>query len=147
MDHKLTLIRPRPGDWLTAAYWYHADNDEERKEGENKITDVIFEMAWDCKVRTKPIEWEYVDPMSPRVPDPPKGMMGNVKCVIGAAEVYGSLKTGPDFTDEIEPHQRELLRQATRRKFYEAGGFELTDEEADSIINEFAPTTAARRPH
>jgi len=141
------LIKPHKGDWLRSAYWYYADNPEAAKEAEDKITDHIFEMAWEYKVRTKPIVWEHVLPGDPQVPDPPKNMMGNIKCAIGAAEVLHSLKMGPDFTDEIEPYQLALLRDATRRKFMEAGGIDLSDEECDEIINEFAPETAAKRPH
>jgi len=143
----VTLIRPRKGDWITSAIWYNADLPKDRETAEDAVTDVIFEMAWENKVRTKPIEWEHVDPMDPRVPTPPDHMQGNIMCAIGAAEVVHDLRLGSDFTSEIDLPDLIRLREATKKQFHMSGGLEMTDEEADELINEFAPEVAAKRPN
>lgn len=143
----VALIRPRPGDWLESAFWYNADGPEAFKEAEDKVTDSIFELAWEHKVKTKPIVWEHVTPDDPQVPSPPDWLQGTAKCAIGSAEVTGMLQMGSDFTDEIQPHELVRLRAATRVQFEKAGGLDISDNEIDEIINQFAPEVAAGRPH
>ena len=144
---EIVLEKPQPGDWLRQAYWYNADNPEEKNDAEDKVTTAILELAMGFGVTTKPIQWEHISPDSPQVPAPPDRLHGNIKCAIGSAEVICPVYTGPKFTEEIEPHELAELREATRRAHWKVAGTYLSTEDCDDRINDRGPIVAGRRPN
>ena len=126
------------GHVLECALWYNADVPTEKKKAEEGIITGFFKAADLYGVTFGPISWEDVDPMSPRVPTPPKHMKGNVRCLIGSAKAVSKRRELGDFTNDLEEEDLLALRKATKKAHYRLTGGELSDEEADVIINEHA---------
>jgi hypothetical protein len=128
------------GDYLPAALWFNDDHPKERDDAKRGITTVLEEMAQAAGVRVGPIEWEELDPLSPKLKDPPPDhFQGDIKCMVGTVVVAGILKQEGDFTSDLEAEDLETLRNKTRT----ASGANLTDEECDEIINAEGPMVAA----
>lgn len=128
------------GDALPAALWFNDDHPKDRADAVRGIKEALEMTAADAGVKLGPIQWDVVDPLSPRVPTPPDTFQGDIKCMIGEAIIVGHIKTDDkNFTDDLEPHDLERLRKSTRKQM---GNANLTDEECDDFINDFGPDVA-----
>ena len=128
------------GDTLPAALWYNADHPDEKKDAQRGVTEAIQMTAADAGVTVGPIQWDDVDPLSPRVPEPPPEFQGDIRCIIGEALVVGLAKTlHKDFTDDLTPEDLHKLRTSTRKSM---GAPDLSDEECDDFINSHGPEVA-----
>jgi hypothetical protein len=128
----------RIGDVIPAALWYNNDNPKEKTDAERGITEVINGIAAEEEVKIGPFHWDDVDPLSPRVPEPPKHYQGDARCLIGEVVVIGHMKDpSKDFASDLEEDDLQRLRAITREKMGP-----LTDDECDDQINEWGPEVA-----
>ena len=138
-------MKPRKGMYAQAARWFDADKPGQREIALKLIKGYLYEFAVVTSVILGPLEIEEVDPLSPRVPSPPKRFQGNIKCLIGSAPVIEEVCQVVEnrLTEELPEEQLHQMRAATRRAWKRAGGAtELTDEEADLWINREGPEAA-----
>ena len=130
----------RIGDVLPAALWYNNDNAKEKTDAERGVKDVIEMIAEEEEVKIGPFHWDDVDPLSPRVPEPPAHFQGDIRCLIGEVVVLAHLKNpAKDFSSDLEEGDLQRLRAVTRKKM---GAPDLSDDECDDYINEWGPEVA-----
>ena len=138
-------MKPRRGSIVQAAWWFDADQSIGRENAKREIKKHFYDFSTGCRVILGPIEWEEVDPLSPRVPEPPKHFQGNIKAMIGTATVVEEMCQVAEnrLTNELKPEQLHQMRLATRRAWAQAGGSGfLTDEECEEWINREGPSAA-----
>ncbi len=124
------------GDELPAALWFNNDNPQERTDAERGIRESLDMLAEYDDLELGDITWEVVDPLSPRVPEPPEHFQGDIKCLIGTAKITRIKEKARevDFVDGLSPQDLANLRRITKDKAVEYGEL-LSDEEADDLIN------------
>jgi len=129
---------------ITRALWYNAEVTGELDAAVRGIERELEYIAEAANIILSDIVWENVDPLSPRVPDPPEHMNGGVRALIGTATVkaHGLEIPESNFTDDLTAFDLADLRKATRNAFRDNGGEFLTDEECDQIINDNGPDVA-----
>lgn len=136
--------KPSVGSAMEAAYWYNAADAAAKKDAEVNVRSAFESVEDQLGCRFGPLAWEDVDPLSPRVPDPPPWMQGQVRALIGMGVIftYPNARIESKFIADLEEEDLRKLRAATRKMFAKSGGIALTDEECDEIINEYGPDAA-----
>jgi len=136
-------MKPAVGTEMETALWYNANEPKDKDEAKKGIETVFVQTAYHHGVQFGPIQWEDVDPFSPRVPNPPK-YMKNARALIGVASVYRHMDEAPNsfFTEDLSPGDLKELRRRTSDAFEKISGFPLSDEECDEFINEHGPGVA-----
>ena len=139
-------MTPRKGTPVLAAWWYDADAENALPKARMRVARGLIDFEQGNRVILKrPFEWETVDPLSPRVCDPPPGMIGNIKCLIGESVIVDCRENVAEkrLATELTEDRLKEMRDATRRAWALAGGKGiLSDGECDSWINREGPTAA-----
>ena len=136
------------GDILEpASMWYNADHPKEKEAAERGIESVLTMMAEEDNVVIGPIEWETLDPMSPRLPEPPGIFQGTIRCRVGYAYVVAHKETGYSMSGDLSDEDRETMRIATRKKWAQVHGEILSDEDCDKLLDQVGPEAAAETIH
>lgn len=136
------------GDIFETSLWYNADHPGERSSAQEGIEKVFVEMAYLHGIRFAAIKWEELEPLSPRLKEPPPAYMhGSPRVLVGWAPVVGRLVELPAcrFADDVQDETLAQLIQITRVQFLRAGGSYLSDEECIDIINEHGPPVAGEQ--
>ena len=139
-------MTPRNGMPVLAAWWFDADAENALPKAKMRVASGLIDFEQGNRVILKrPFEWEIVDPLSPRVPDPPPGMIGNIKCLIGESVIVSQREQVAEkrLSVELTGNQLKEMRDATRRAWALAGGKgTLSDDECDSWIDREGPGAA-----
>lgn len=138
------------GDTLELSLWYNDQHPQEFESAQVGIYRAFHETELKLGVKMGPVNFTVLAPGDPRVPEPPKEFQGTPRIMIGEAVVEKlvpvMLTDDIGFTQDLEDKDLETLRAITRRthRLYHPFEKELTDEQADAIINEVGPETAMK---
>ncbi len=140
------------GDTLEAAIWLDG-----RETIENRVRfqkDVIAQLEAYCARYGRaigPVTWCEKKPGDMRVPPVPSHIQGpNVRLLVAEAPVVaepGIKIAKPGFVHDLEPNDAALLRRITKKQYRKAYPDrrrypDLTDRQADTLINDLGPDAA-----
>jgi len=140
------------GDTLEAAIWI--DGRETIEDRVRFQKDVIASLETYCARHGRaigPVTWVEKKPGEPRVPPVPAHIKGPlVRLLVAEAPVIaepGIKIVRPGFVHDLEPNDAALLRRITRKQYRKAYPDrrrypDLTDRQADTLINDLGPDAA-----
>jgi len=138
------------GDVMEVSLWFNFEKPGEAEKAKEGIYKAFILTEEKHGVRLGPVDFEVLAPGDERVPEPPGHFGGTPKLMLGFAIVeklvYQTIGGNHGFTQDLEPDDLETLRALTRKahKQHKPLAVPLTDEQADTVINEVGPETAMK---